>query len=355
MLLLGSLQSVTFFNSYLQRSLGVPVGLINNAWGGSAAEAWVPREALEQTPRFMELVDYTRQREAYLSGPEANADYTAALQRWEDAGKKGRQPWSPEKWLNGNHRAGNLFAGMMSPIIGYGIKGAIWYQGEANADRAAQYADLFPFMISQWRDAWGQGDFPFYWVQLADFMAESPLPQESAWAELRDAQTQTLALPRTGQAVIVDLGEGRDIHPRRKHDVGARLARIALAQDYGFDLGYLSPRYDHHEIDGAEVTVTFDCAGGALRPFDTRQLQGFAVCGEDRVWHWAEGEVVGKNQVVLLSDAVSRPVAVRYGWADNPVCNLYSEDGLPAIPFRTDDFPLGTADNETPVSDYGTP
>jgi sialate O-acetylesterase len=218
------------------------------------------------------------------------------------------------------------------------MKGVIWYQGESNASRASEYSQLFPFLIEQWRKEWNQGDFPFYWVQLADCMAEAPQPGESEWAELREAQTKTMALPNTGQAVIIDLGEGKDIHPKNKHDVAARLVRWALVKDYGMKLAFRSPEFKSLQIQENKAVVTIDCFGSTLRPFDVEEAVGFALCGEDHVWHWAKGKVVGGDRVELTSDAVAQPIAVRYGWANNPVCNLASKEGLPLTPFRSDSF-----------------
>ncbi|MBI5381762.1 MAG: sialate O-acetylesterase [Opitutae bacterium] len=339
------------FGRYLQNILGVPVGLIDNAWGGSAAEAWVRRESLEKDPRFQALLARTVRRETELQSEKGRAEHEAQLTKWKAAVAKAkaekkvapRAPESPEQWLAGRHRPGNIFGGVVHPTLGYGLKGVIWYQGESNAERAAEYADLFPFLIAQWRQEWGQGDFPFYWVQLADFRAEKPEPGESDWAELREAQTKTLSLPNTGQAVIIDIGEGKDIHPRNKHDVAARLVRWALAKDYGMKFPYRSPEYKGQEIAGNTVTLTFDCFGSSLATFDVKEARGFAVCGEDKVWHWAKATVQGKDQIVVTCEQVAKPIAVRYAWADNPVCNVYSADGLPVTPFRTDNFPLTTA------------
>jgi sialate O-acetylesterase len=338
------------FGRYLHQVLGVPVGLIDNAWGGSAAEAWIRRETLEKESRFADLMERTRKTEENSQTEKAREAYAAALERHKESAAKAkaegkpvpRPPGSPEAWLKGNARPGNIFAGVVHPTLGYGIKGVIWYQGESNASRAWEYRQLFPFMIEQWRKEWNQGDFPFYWVQLADFRAEVKTPGESDWAELREAQTRTLALPNTGQAVITDLGEGKDIHPKNKHDVAARLVRWALAKDYGVNLAYRSPEFKGVEIRENKAVVTFDCFGSKLRSFDVEEAVGFAVCGEDRVWHWAKGKVLGKDQVELSSEAVSKPVAVRYAWADNPVCNLTSAEGLPVTPFRTDDFEMKT-------------
>ena len=338
----------------LHQILHVPVGLIDNSWGGSAAEAWVRRSSLEKDPRFKTLMEGTVKRETDLQSEKAKEDFEKATAKWKEdtekmkaAGlKPGQQlpraPQSPDGWLKGNGRPGNIFNGVMNPTLGYGIKGVIWYQGESNASRAWEYAQLFPFMIEQWRAEWKQGDFPFYWVQLADFMPEKPEPGDSAWAELREAQTKTMSLPNTGQAVIIDLGEAKDIHPKNKHDVAARLVRWALVKDYGLKFPYRSPEFRKLEIKGDKAVVALDTFGSSLRPFDVAEAVGFAVCGEDKVWHWAKGKLLNGYQVEVSSDKVAAPIAVRYAWADNPVCNLFSNEGLPVVPFRTDDFEMIT-------------
>jgi sialate O-acetylesterase len=295
-------------------------------------------------------MENTAKRETYLLSEKSKTDYDAQLAKWREDSDKAkvehkpepRRPQPPQQWLSGNARPGNIFCGVLNPTLGYGIKGVIWYQGESNAGRAWEYGQLFPFLIEQWRKEWNEGDFPFYWVQLADFQAEKPEPAESDWAELREAQTKTMKLPNTGQAVIIDLGEGKDIHPRNKHDVAARLVRWALVKDYGLSFPYRSPEFKSMEIAGDKATLKFDCFGSSLRTFDVEEATGFAVCGEDKKWHWAKGKVLGKDEVEVSSDAVSRPIAVRYAWADNPVCNLFSNDGLPVTPFRTDDFDMIT-------------
>ena len=229
------------FGRYIHQIIGVPVGLIDNAWGGSAAEAWIRRTTIENEPRFKALMDSTVKRETDLQSEKGKADFAAAQAKWKENAEKAKAekkpvPAAPQQYLTGNSRPGNIFAGVVNPTLGYGMKGVVWYQGESNAGRAYEHAELFPFLIEQWRKEWGQGDFSFYWVQLADFQAEKPLPGESTWAELRETQTKTQKLPNTGQAVIIDLGEGKDIHPRNKHDVAARLVRWALVKDYGMKL-----------------------------------------------------------------------------------------------------------------------
>ena len=256
-----------------------------------------------------------------------------------------------------------LFNGMIHPILPYAIRGAIWYQGEANAGRAFQYRTAFPLMIADWRKQWNQGDFPFYFCQLANYMAKKPDLVESNWAELRDAQSSTLKFPNTGQAVLVDLGESGDIHPRNKKDVGERLALIALAKDYNKSRPYSGPVYDSLKIANGKAVLSFKHVGDGLvakplpetyvvksqtnetapliRNSPGSQLEGFALCGEDKKWVWADAKIHGAT-VVVSSDKVPAPVAVRYAWADNPTCNLYNAAGLPASPFRTDDFPPAT-------------
>jgi sialate O-acetylesterase len=312
-----------FFGRQLHQTLGVPVGLVNNAWGGSAAEAWVKREKLAAHPTLR-----------------------AIHERWTKL-ESAEKP--DERQMKGNHRPGNIHAGVLTPSIGYGIKGAIWYQGESNAGRAYQYRELFPFMIKAWREEWGLGDFPFYWVQLADFKAEKAEPAESDWAELREAQTMTMkALPATGEAVIIDIGEGKDIHPKNKQDVAKRLARWALVETYKVPgIVCRSPLYTSMEKQGPAIVLSFDnVSGGAggWRPFDVAESIGFTIAGADRKFVAAKAKILPDGRIEVSSETVADPVAVRYAWADNPVCNMYSAAGLPLTPFRTDDFPGVTID-----------
>lgn len=342
-----------FFGRQLHQTLGVPVGLIDDSWGGSAAEAWVRRDLLEKDEKYKPLIE--RWEAIEKNRPEANARYEKAKEAHKEAAVKARAdgkpaprpPQPPDAQLRGNARPGNIYNGVLKPTIGYGIKGVIWYQGESNASRAYQYRDLFPLMIQSWREEWGVGDFPFYWVQLADFKTEKDRPADSEWAELREAQTMTMKkLPHTGEAVIIDLGEGQDIHPRNKQDVAKRLVRWALAHDYGVEVAHHSPTYKSKQVQGNKVVLTFDHVGAGLKAFDFPEVRGFAVAGSDKAFAWAKAKVVGKNkdQVEVWSDDVSEPAAVRYAWADNPKCNLYNREGLPVTPFRTDDWPGVTAD-----------
>jgi sialate O-acetylesterase len=234
-----------------------------------------------------------------------------------------------------------LHRGMIAPLVPYALQGAIWYQGESNADRGYQYRTLFPTMITDWRRQWAQGDFPFYFVQLANYMAATPEPCECRWAELREAQTLTLNTPNTGMAVIIDIGEGADIHPKNKQDVGLRLALWALAKDYGQDVVYSGPLYRGMAVEGAAIRLTFDHAAGLVAK--DGPLQSFQIAGADREFVWGDAVIDG-DTVVVSSPQVPAPAAVRYGWANNPPCNLYNAAGLPASPFRTDDWPPSDRD-----------
>jgi sialate O-acetylesterase len=344
-----------FFGRLLHQTLDVPVGLINNSWGGSACEAWVRRDLLASDERYTQLLERWAETEKTYDSRKATAEFEARMAEWSEAEQKAKaagqqpapRPQQPGNPLTGNARPANIYNGMVTPIVGYGMRGVIWYQGETNAGRAYQYRSLFPLMIRSWRDEWNEGNFPFYWVQLADFRDEKPEPSESDWAELREAQTMTMsALPNTGEAVIIDLGEAQDIHPRNKQDVAKRLARWALARDYGLSIVCRSPVYRSMERQGNKIILTFDQTGAGLKTFDAREVRGFAIAGNDRKFVWAKASIAAPDRVEVWSDDVAEPVAVRYAWADNPVCNLRSREGLPVTPFRTDDWPGITADNQ---------
>jgi len=233
-----------------------------------------------------------------------------------------------------------LFNGMIHPLLNYPVKGAIWYQGESNAGRAYKYRSLFPMMINDWRNQWNQPDMPFFFVQLANFMEPPVEPGESTWAELREAQSMTLSLPNTGMAVAIDIGEADNIHPVNKMDVGKRLALAAMKVAYGKDIEHSGPVFKEMHINGSQAMLSFDHAGSGLMCKDRYgYLKGFSIAGADRVFHWAKAHIKG-DQVRVYSEKVKEPVAVRYGWADNPDdVNLYNKEGLPASPFRTDDWP----------------
>ncbi len=230
-----------------------------------------------------------------------------------------------------------LYNAMLAPLFPYAVRGAIWYQGESNSGRAYQYRTLFPAMIRNWRESWGDNDFPFYFVQLANWQPLKPEPGESEWAELREAQALTMREPKTGMAVTIDIGETTDIHPRNKLDVGHRLAVWALAKTYDQSVEFSGPLFKSLSTKGNEIRLKFDNASG-LKTSDGGPVKGFAIAGEDRHFVWAEARIDG-DEIVVSSKDVAKPIAVRYAWADNPITNLYNKAGLPASPFRTDDWP----------------
>lgn len=323
-----------FFGRDLHKALNVPIGLINNAVGGSPAESWMNEAILKGD------AEYKRFHDVY---PQQMSNYNQALEKHKEAVEKAKaeakrppnppgRPWMPS----------GLYNGMLAPLMPYAIKGAIWYQGESNAGRAYQYRRLFPMMIKNWRSDWGQGDFPFLFVQLAAFGPNAPKLGESDWAELREAQTMTLSnTPKTGMALAIDVGTYDDIHPRNKQPVGVRLALAARSMVYKEKLVFSGPMYNGMKIEGSKVVLSFKHIGSGLEA-KGGELKGFLVAGEDKVWHEAKAEIQGK-QVVVLSTVVAKPVAVRYAWAKFPTCNLYNKEGLPAVPFRTDDWPMITA------------
>ena len=237
-----------------------------------------------------------------------------------------------------NQFPSSLYNAMIHPMIKFAIKGAIWYQGESNAGDAYDYRTLFPNMINDWRAKWGK-DISFYWVQLANYMAEDKEPKESDWAELREAQTMTLSLPRTGQAIITDIGEADDIHPRNKQDVGLRLALNALYKDYGYEnIVYSAPTYKSMEIKGNKIIISFDQLESALSVKSKYgYVSGFAIAGSDKKFVWAKAYIEG-NKIVVYSDEVQNPVAARYNWGNNPDGNVFNKEGLPLAPFRTDNW-----------------
>ena len=327
-----------FFARQIHQSTNVPIGMINNAWGGSACEAWVNRDVLKANPKFEGLLSRWNVMEERFANLSAKQDRTDE----EEA-----EFTKLQGTMKNNARPANIYNGVLKSHIGYGIKGAIWYQGESNAGRAYQYRELFPAMITNWRKEWGQGEFPFYWVQLADYQAERTEPGESDWSELREAQTMAMdKLPNSGQAVIIDIGEGKDIHPKNKVDVGMRLARWALAKQYNQPIEYQSPRYESMEKVGSGIVVKFAHRGKKWRPFDVNEPIGFTIAGEDKKFSKADAKILEDGRVQVSSASVPNPVSVRYAWAQNPICNMFADNGLPLTPFRTDDWPGVTAGKE---------
>ena len=331
-----------FFARDLQKAINVPIGLIHTSVGGTAAELWTSRRTLEGNPELKPIVDnFPKQLERYQKDQE---NYKAAKEKHTEAVLKAKAdgtpvPTAPKAPYKPTPPSG-LYNGMIAPLLPYAIRGATWYQGEANAGNGKGYRTLFPAMIKNWREDWGQGDFPFLFVQLANFMQRKPDPANSSWAELREAQFMTLALPKTGMAVIIDVGDAKDIHPKNKQAVGQRLALAAQHVAYGKELVYSGPIFDLMSSDasGSKLTLKFKQVGGGLVQGPGDKLTGFAVAGEDKKFVWADAKIDGET-VIVSSEAVAKPIAVRYAWADNPECNLYNKENLPASPFRSDDWP----------------
>ncbi|HEY7328549.1 MAG TPA: sialate O-acetylesterase [Gemmataceae bacterium] len=322
-----------FFGRDLQKALDVPVGLIHTSWGGSRAEAWTSRPVLESHEEWKNIfADFEKDKADYAKALET---YKETAAKAKEEGKKAPQPPRRPREMDA---PGALYNGMIAPLIPYAIKGAIWYQGESNAGKAYAYRKLFPTMIQNWRDDWKQGDFPFLFVQLAPYQPIVSEPQESAWAELREAQLLTsLHCKNTGIAVITDVGDPKDIHPKKKEPVGARLALAARGIAYGENVEYSGPIYDKMEVKDGKTVLHFKHVGKGLEAKDG-PLHGFTIAGADRKFYNAQAEIQG-DTVLVWCDKVAQPVAVRYGWANCPVVNLWNKDGLPASPFRTDDFP----------------
>jgi len=319
---------------------GVKVGSMDNAWN-QARLYEVPSEALKVGENVISVRVEDFQGGGGIAGPRENVfvDVGGDRRRLPDEWRfmVGRVSLNSEG--NKNQVATLLWNKMIYPLLQFPVKGFIWYQGESNADRmsdALAYADLFTGMIRSWRAEWQSGDVPFFWAQLANFMAVDDDPNaESNWAVLREAQSAALALPKTGQAILIDIGNADDIHPRNKLDVGRRLALAARKVAYGEELVYSGPTFSECAFSDGRATISFDHVGGGLVARGG-ELHGFAVAGPDKRFVWANARIEG-DRVVVWSDSVPDPVAVRYAWANNPeAANLYNEEGLPAGPFRTD-------------------
>jgi sialate O-acetylesterase len=344
-----------FFGRDLNKDLHVPVGLIHTSWGGTPAEAWTPRSYLIADPDLKPIVDrfdqsipnYPKAKENYeKKAPKLLADWEAAVAKAKEAHKPlPRKPAPPQDPATSPGGAGHLYNGMIAPIVPFAAKGAIWYQGEANAGRAYQYRKLLPTMIKSWRDAWHEPELDFYIVSLANFQAPATQPGDDDWAELREAQAMTAAMPHNGQALAIDLADAEnpsDIHPKNKQDVGHRLELVALARTYGKSVDYSGPEYKFAKFEGSKVVIHFNFAEG-LTAKGGEPLKGFQIAGADQKWYWADAKIDGENVIVSSKD-VEAPAAVRYDWSHNPQGNLYGKSGLPAVPFRSDDWKGKTAD-----------
>ena len=330
-----------FFASHLHEHLRAPVGMIQSAWGGTPAEAWTSLEALKAEPALRFYLD---------TWDRVMADYPAeklrleeAIRQWEQAVKvakgRGEQPPPKPREPRGPghpHAPASLYNAMIAPLVPYAIRGAIWYQGESNASisQAHLYRRLFQTMILDWRQRWGQGAFPFLFVQLANYAKTGP---QSAWPELRESQAFALQLRHTGMAVALDVGDPQDIHPTNKQEVGRRLALAARAAVYGEKVVYSGPVFRQLTREDGRLRLWFDHPGGGLAVRGGGDLKGFMISGADRQFVPARAIIEGRT-VVVSSPQVPAPVAVRYGWADDPENNLTNTEGLPAPPFRSDDW-----------------
>lgn len=330
-----------FFGRELHRELKVPVGLIHSSWGGAVAEAWTGIETLRSHPELRPIVDNLDS--LIITYPQAKALFEEKAEAWQKAREDSLplppMPLPPRAPGERDYPSG-LFNAMIAPMIPYGIAGVIWYQGESNSVRARQYRTLFPAMISDWRRAWKQGDFPFLFVQLANWENDT-IPVEGTWGswpELREAQLMTLSLPNTGMAVTIDIGDSTNIHPNNKWDVGHRLALNALQTAYGRHIVKSGPIFTAMFRDGGSIKLRFRHIASGLVAGNMEPLKGFTTAGVDRVFHKADARIEG-NEVIVSSEEAIQPVAVRYAWDDNPECNLYNSAGLPASPFRTDEWP----------------
>ena len=349
-----------YFARELVKETGVPIGLINTSWGGTRIEPWTPAEAFRTIP---ELKKISEQVDAWIPttdlGKKCFGKYIEDMKTWipaaEAALKEDRITPSipPAPGATNNHTQPTMiFNSMINPLSHYGIKGALWYQGEANGGEGEIYTHKMRALISGWRSLWNQGEFPFYYVQLANFRTSNPdnAAGGEIWTPTREAQLKTMAVvPKTGMAVIIDIGEAADIHPKNKQDVGKRLAAWALAKDYGKKIVYSGPLYKDCKVEGNKIRISFEQVGGGLmvgkkdglapvKETPPDKLKWFALAGADKKWYWAEAVIDGET-VLVSSEKVPQPAAVRYAFAMNPQgANLYNKEGFPASPFRTDNW-----------------
>lgn len=337
-----------YYGRELFRALDIPIGLIQATWDGSGMYSWSPRSAIEEVwePKHLKSVeeDLTESEAALRSYHQAFGEWMTQAEVAEKAGSPiPAPPEIPEDKRRSQDSPSRLFNGMIAPLIPYSIRGVVWHQGESDAHRAVRHTGMFPALIRGWRREWGIGDFPFYYVQLNNFMETSPEPAKSKWACFREEQLEALAEPNTGMVVTIDIGNPHDIHPKNKKEVGRRLSLIALAKIYGREIPYSGPIYRSMKAEGNKIRVEFEHTDGGLAAKGEGGLVGFAIAGQDRRYHWAKAEIEG-DSVVVGNPEVPLPVSVRYGWDDNPECNLYNGANLPASPFRTDDWPDAVRD-----------
>ncbi|MEO7984595.1 MAG: sialate O-acetylesterase, partial [Bacteroidota bacterium] len=346
----GHLSAVAyFFARDIQQKIKVPIGLVTTAFGASTAEAWVREEALVNEPLCKPLVDsFKKKLNKYITDTAAKTKYKIAQEKWKidvdsakAAGKtlpKGPKDPNP---VRDQHNASVLWNGMVKGLVPYAIRGALWYQGESNSPTAKIYRTIMETLVKDWRQQWGEGEFPFLYVQLANIgKTYDSLPAKGGSEAIkREAQLQNLSIPNTAMAVAIDNADPADmnnVHPKNKQEIGRRLSLAALAIVYGEKIVYSGPIYDKMEISGNNIKVYFKQAGSGLVAKDG-ELKGFAIAGEDKKFVWANAKIEG-NTLIVSSPEILNPVAVRYGWGNNPVTSLYNKEKLPASPFRTDSF-----------------
>jgi sialate O-acetylesterase len=324
-----------FFGRDLRRALKVPVGLIHSSVGGTPAEAWTSRPTLEADAELKQILERQAEAVKNFDVAKAEAQHKEALEKHKEAVAKAQSegkpvpkaPRGPENPLHTNKRPCGLYNAMIAPLQPYALAGVIWYQGESNSGRAAEYRKLFPAMIHNWRQAWGEGDFPFLFVQIA--------PEKDMTPEIREAQLLSWqTVPRTAMAVTTDVGNEKDIHPTQKEPVGARLALAARAVAYHDTLEYSGPVYASMQVEGDHAILSFTHVGGGLVAKDVN-LKGFTMAGDGGNFVSATARIEG-DKVIVSSPSVAKPTAVRYGWEHTPDVNLFNKEGLPATPFRTD-------------------
>ena len=332
-----------YFARHLHTELKVPIGLIHSSWAASSAHPWTSHEGLAADAKVKAFADSVM-KQTGENLRKFREEFEPQWAEWQKAAAaaraEGKQlPRRPEVSFRNEvrHVPSALYNGMVAPVTPLNLKGVIWYQGENDAHRGMFYQTIFEALIRDWRRQWRQEKLPFLFVQLANYQARRDEPTDSKWAELRAAQSAALRLPATGMACIIDIGEADNIHPRNKQDVGLRLALAGLHAAYGRQLVYSGPVLKGMKTSGNKAAVTFNHVGGGLIVKGGDELKGFAVAGPDRKFVGASARITG-DKVIVSSDEVGKIAAVRYAWADNPECNLYNSEGLPAVPFRTDDW-----------------
>ncbi len=337
-----------FFARRLHKELSAPVGLLHSSWGGTPVQAWTPWHAQEAVRDLAPVLDAFKRALESHDTEKARARYEKQLAAWKEAVAKAksegkppsrRRPRPPVDPNLSPHSPGRLYNAMIAPLAPYAIRGAIWYQGESNAGKtvASLYGLQLRTMIDAWRKDWNK-PFPFLYVQLPNFRTPQQQPSEGdGWTIVREQMLKSLGHPGTGMAVVIDAGEANDIHPKDKQTVGHRLAQWALARTYRKPIVACGPIFKGMRADASAIICEFDCIGGGLIALGGGPLRGFALAGEDKQFHWAEARIAGTS-VIVTSPKVAKPVAVRYAWAVNPACNLGNQEGLPASPFRSDDW-----------------